>query len=287
MKLTDMSAVKDLLSRYGIVMKKKYGQNFLINEAIPRRIAEAGASEGCAALEIGPGIGCLTAELAAVAAKVVAVEIDPTLWPVLDETMAPYPNVKILHGDILKTDLSALLREEFKGYAEVRVCANLPYYITSPILMYLLESGVPFTSITVMVQKEVADRLCAAPGSPEYGAITAAVAWRGQAKRCFVVAPGNFFPAPSVDSAVVRIDLFSEPPCAVSDEKLLFRVIRGAFGQRRKTLPNALSAALGEFSKAEILAAIERAGFPAAVRGETLSVQDFAALTNELTRGRG
>lgn len=283
MKLTDLSTVRELLSRYGIVMKKKFGQNFLINEAIPGKIAECGTAPGCAVLEIGPGIGTMTVELCRRAEKVVAIEIDEALWPLLDEVLSPYPNAKVLHGDVMKLDLPAVFAEQFAGYDDIRVCANLPYYITTPILMMLLESGLPLRSVTVMVQKEVADRLCALPGSAEYGAITASVCYRGIPRRCFTVQAGSFFPAPKVDSAVVRIDLYgTESPYHPQDEALLLKIMRGAFGQRRKTLCNALSTALPQIPKSEIAAAIESAGFPAAVRGEALSVADFVKIADAL-----
>lgn len=286
MKLTDRSAVQELLTRYGISMKKKYGQNFLVNEAIPRRIAESGADKGCQVLEIGPGIGTMTRELAAIADRVVAVEIDSTLLPVLEETLADYNNVKIVHGDILKTDLDALWQEQFGGSGDLRVCANLPYYVTTPILTYLLESSLPLRSITVMVQKEVADRLCASPGGESYGALSLAVAYRGKAKKCFTVSGGSFFPPPKVDSTVVRIDLFERSPFGLTpvEERIFFRLVRGAFGQRRKTISNALASEFSEFSKEQLQILLTEAGFSPTVRGETLSAADFAALARSFAK---
>ena len=249
MKLTDISVIRSLMGEEQTTFKKKFGQNFLINENVVEKIADGcGDDPGAGILEIGPGIGVLTCELAKRYKKVVTVEIDDDMIPILDKTLAEFDNVKVVHSDVLKVDLKALFEENFSDVSEVRVCANLPYYITTPILMYLLESGIPFRSITVMVQKEVADRLCAPAGSPLYGAVTASVSYYGKAKRLFVVNAGNFMPAPKVDSAVVRIDLFKTPPVEC-DFKTLMRVIKGAFGKRRKTLLNALSTEFSHVSK--------------------------------------
>ena len=285
MTLTNRSTVQELLSRHGISMKKKYGQNFLVSESVPARIARCGAEEGGKILEIGPGIGTMTRELAALSEQVVAVEIDGSLLPVLDETLSDLSNVRVVHGDILKTDLSALYREEFGGTGTLRVCANLPYYITTPILTYLLESSLPLRSITVMVQKEVADRLCAEPGSPEYGAITLAVRFRGTAGKCFTVPAGCFFPPPKVDSAVVRIDLFERSPFSLSEEekKLFFACVRAAFMQRRKTLGNALAAGFPSLPKEVLRALPEEIGLSKDVRGEALSAESYARLARALS----
>lgn len=280
MRLTDIGEVKRIMESHGLHFKKQFGQNFLINESVPRRIAEScGASSEDVVLEIGPGIGTLTRELAARYDRVVAVEIDSSLVKVLGTTLADLDNVTVLESDIMKIDISELAKKYFSG-KRVSVCANLPYYITTPILMKLLESGVGFEYITVMIQKEVADRLCAAPGDSDYGAVTASVSWYGHAEKLFNVSAGNFMPAPKVDSAVLRISLYSEPPAEVADTKLLMRVIRGAFAKRRKTLVNSLSGELSEFSKADITEAVCKAGVDENVRGERLGIEEFAALSN-------
>lgn len=282
MRLTDIGYVKSLMQRHGITFQKKFGQNFLINPLVPERIAEeCGAAPEDAILEIGPGIGTMTQYLAENYAKVVAVEIDRALIPVLHETLADYDNVTVIEGDIMKLDLPALFREQFAGM-HVTVCANLPYYITTPILMLLLESELPIDNITVMIQKEVADRLVSPAGDPEYGAVTAAVSYYAQVEKLFHVTAGNFLPAPKVDSAVIRMTLYKEPPVACKSREMLFRVIRAAFGQRRKTLVNALSAGMGDFSKAELADVIRAAGFDENIRGERLDIAAFAALADLL-----
>lgn len=273
MQLTDRTVVQSLMQRHGLRFEKKFGQNFLVNPRVPERIASF-ADEGV--LEIGPGIGTLTRELCAVAKKVVAVEIDDGLIPVLAETLADFDNVTVKNTDILKVDLADLLATEFDGLS-VSVCANLPYYITTPILMALLESKLPFSRITIMIQKEVADRLAAPAGSPLYGAVTAAVSYYASVEKQFDVAPGNFMPPPKVTSTVITLTPYREPPVFVPDEKMLFAVIRAAFGQRRKTLQNALSAGL-PFTKETIAEVITDCGFSPTVRGEKLSLSAFAAL---------
>ena len=287
MKLTDLSTVREIMSRHGITFQKKFGQNFLVSPQIPVRIAEA-ACEGAAdspqgILEIGPGIGTLTRELCERADKVVALEIDTGLIPVLDETLADFDNVTVINQDVMKCDLEALVEREFLGEGmRVSVAANLPYYITTPILMKLLESRLPFDTITVMIQKEVAVRLTAPAGDPEYGAITASIAYYGEVERLFTVPAGCFMPAPKVDSAVVRIRLHREPPVSVVSEEMLFRTIRGAFAQRRKTLANSLTAEF-PIGREAIAAAIAAAELPAAVRGERLALADFARLADALS----
>lgn len=274
-RLTDIGYIRDLLARHGFRFSKKLGQNFLINPSVCPRMAEAcGVGPQGAVLEIGPGIGVLTRELAQRAGKVVAVEVDDRLPPVLAETLQGFDNVEIVQGDVLRLDLHRLLREKCPGM-EVAVCANLPYYITSPILMHLLESRLPVSSITVMVQKEAAARLCAQPGTRECGAVTLAVQYYAQAQTLFSVSRGSFLPAPNVDSAVIRLTIRKEPPCAVRDEAMLFRLIRAAFGQRRKTLGNSLTGA--GFSREETAALLKKAGIPASARAEELSLPQFAA----------
>lgn len=279
-QLTDISYIKELLARHGFQFSKKLGQNFLINPSVcPRMAAACGADKGSGVLEIGPGFGVLTNELAKTANKVVSVELDDRLPPVLAETLAAHDNVKIVWGDVMKIDLPALLQEEF-GDMPVHVCANLPYYITSPILMLLLESKLAVEDITVMVQKEAAARLCAKPGTRECGAVSLAVQYYAEPETLFQVSRGSFMPAPNVDSAVIRLQLRKEPPVTVKDEAKLFSVIRAAFNQRRKTLPNTL-AAVG-YGKEQVIAAMENSGIPATARAEQLTLPQFAALSDAL-----
>lgn len=271
------------MSEAGITFRKEFGQNFLNNRIIPEDIAD-----GCAdtqdrlVIEIGPGIGCLTQELALRYSRVVAIEIDKGLIPVLDKTLAEYRNVTVINADVMQVDLEALVLEYADG-KPVSVCANLPYYITTPILMRLLESGVRFDTITVMVQKEVAERLSAAPGSSDYGAITAQVGYYGTVKRLFKVPAGCFVPSPKVDSAVVRIDLYRERKYKPKDEKLFHTLIKAAFEMRRKTLVNAISAKLPHYTREKITEVILAIGKPADVRGERLSTEDFVRLSDFLS----
>ena len=282
MNLCDIRTVRDILSAFGTGTKKGFGQNFLINQAIPERIAENCCDDADSVIvEIGPGIGCLTAELAKRYKKVIAFEIDKTLIPVLSYTLGEYKNVEVINQDILEVDLPAVLAEKAAG-EKVSVCANLPYYITTPILMRLVECGYPFDSITVMVQAEVASRLAAAPGSSDYGAITASLCYYGKPQRLFTVSAGNFMPAPKVNSAVVRIDLYKEKPVKPQNEAVFFKVIKAAFGQRRKTLSNALSTGFPEIPKEKILEAITACGFDERIRGERLSTADFSLLSDKL-----
>ena len=287
MKLTDISTIRALLGEEQTSFKKKYGQNFLTNEKVIKDIASGCLPSGvpgtdCGVLEIGPGIGVLTAELCRVARKVVAVEIDSSLLPILDKTLAEFDNVSVINSDIMKTDLTALVSEHFSDCAHFVVAANLPYYITTPILMRLLESRERFEAITVMVQKEVADRLCALAGSPVYGAVTASVSYYAKVTKLMNVSAGNFIPAPKVDSAVVKLTLYNEPPVSVKSEETFFKVIKGAFGQRRKTLPNALSSEFSHISRARIAELVSTAGYDPKVRGETLDISDFAAISDLL-----
>lgn len=279
MALTDLSDIRDLCARYDFSLSKGFGQNFIINPGVCPRIAEAsGIGPGWGALEIGPGIGVLTEQLAKRADKVVSVEVDTRLQPLLAETMAGHPNFKLVLGDVLKVDLAALLKAEFPGMP-VAVCANLPYYITSPILMRLLEERLPIRSITVMVQKEAAQRLCAAPGTRQAGAISYAVAYYAAPELLFTVQPGSFYPAPKVTSAVIRLTLHDTPPVqpANGDERGLFRLIRAAFSQRRKTAANAVAAGLG-LPKSRVTAALQAAGLDARLRPEQLTLADYCAL---------
>lgn len=282
MDLCNISVIKSVMADAGISFHKEFGQNFLTNRIIPEDIADncADTSERMV-LEIGPGIGCLTQELAMRYKKVVAVEIDRGLIPVLKKTLAEFDNITVINEDVLKVDLHALIEEYAEGMP-VSVCANLPYYITTPILMHLLESGIKFSTITVMVQNEVAARLAAKPGSSDYGAITAILGYYGSVRKLFKVSAGCFIPAPKVDSAVVRIDLYNKCPFDIKDEKLFRNCIKAAFEMRRKTLENALSAKLGGFTKEQVAEAISRSGFDPKIRGERLSTEDFAKLSNIL-----
>lgn len=279
--LSDPGQIKEVLSRHGFHFSKALGQNFLINGSVcPRMAAECGAGECEGVIEVGPGIGVLTWELSQVAQKVAAIELDQRLFPVLEETLAGCDNVKIVPGDVMKLDLHQLIQEEFGG-GPVCVCANLPYYITSPVILRLLEEELPLTAITVMVQKEAAQRLCAPPGSRECGAVSVAVHYRSVPQVLFPVGRGSFMPPPKVDSAVIRLDLRKEPPVQVRDEDWFFKVSRAAFAQRRKTAANSISATLG-VSKPQVEEALVSAGAPANVRAERLTLEQLAALANGL-----
>ena len=288
MALTDISTIRDLCARYDFALSKGFGQNFIVNPGICPRIAEAsGIGPGWGALEIGPGIGVLTEQLCKRADRVVAVEVDKRLPPLLAETMAGYDNFKLVLDDVLKVDLRALLAAEFGG-KPVAVCANLPYYITSPILMRLLEERLPIRSITVMVQKEAAQRLCAAPGTREAGAISYAVAYYAAPQLLFTVQPGSFFPPPKVTSAVIRLDLHGTPPVRVpnGDEAGYFRLIRAAFSQRRKTAANAIANGLN-LPKAAVTRALADAGLDVRLRPEQLTLEQFCALQTALAAQTG
>lgn len=275
--LTDLSTIRALCEKYDFALSKGFGQNFIINPSVCPRIAEAaGIDDAFGVLEIGPGIGVLTKELAARAKKVVAVEVDARLPRMLEETLAGCGNVKIVLGDVLKTDLHALIAQEFAGL-RVAVCANLPYYITSPILMKLLQEKLPVENITVLVQKEAAQRLVAAPGSRDAGAVSYAVAYYARPQMLFSVQPGSFYPAPKVTSAVIRLDVRRAPAVAVPDEDAYFRLVRAAFGQRRKTAVNAVSSGL-QLPKEQVAAAVRAAGLDERVRPEQLTLEDFAAV---------
>lgn len=278
--LTNLGTIREIMDRFGFTFSKSLGQNFIVNPSVCPRIAElGGVGPETGVLEIGAGFGVLTNELAVRAKKVVVVELDSRLLPVLDYTLAEYDNVVVRNQDILKTDLPALLAQEFAGM-EVVVCANLPYYITSPILMTLLESRLPVRAITVMVQKEAGERLCAPMPSRACGAVTAAVRYYSEPRVLFPVSRGSFYPAPNVDSMVVRLDVRDRLPLEGEEERRLFRVVRAAFGQRRKTLCNTLSQGL-EISKETAAAAIAAAGLKPAARPEELSLEEFIALSRQ------
>lgn len=281
--LSDISVIKSVLSRHGFTFSKALGQNFIINPGVCPRIAEeGGAGEGVGVLEVGAGIGVLTAELAKRASKVVCVELDTRLLPVLDETLGEFDNVKIINGDILKVDLHRILEDEF-GNMPVVVCANLPYYITSPVIMRLLESRLKIDSVTVMVQKEAAVRLCADVGSRDSGAVTVAVNYYAEAQKLFDVSRGSFMPSPNVDSAVIRLDILKNPPIEISDEKFFFSMVKAAFSQRRKTASNGISAGMG-IPKPTVIEAIEAADLSPTVRAEALTMEQLGRLCEELKK---
>lgn len=281
MDLCNVQEIKALLARHGFHFSKAKGQNFLVRAWVPERIAEAaGIDETCGVLEVGPGIGPLTDRLCRRAGKVLAVEVDRSLEPVLAETMAGHENLTVQFGDILKTDVAALNREAFPGLRPM-ACANLPYYITTPVLSALLEARC-FEAVTVMVQKEVAARICAAPGSGSYGAFTVFCQYYAQPSLLFDVPPDCFLPRPKVTSAVLRLRVRGEPPCAVADEALFFRVVRASFAQRRKTLVNGLAAAFPALGKEKIGEILAARGLPPTVRGETLDIAAFAAVAAAL-----
>ena len=280
MNLTDYNEIRDLLARHGFRFSKSMGQNFLTADWVPERIAEsAGLDRETAVLEIGPGVGCLTAQLAQRAGKVLAVELDRSLKGVLAETLSAYDNVEILFGDMLKQDIPALVRERFGGMRAV-VCANLPYNVTSPLLTALIRSGC-FETLTVMIQREVARRICAAPNTPDWGAFSLFIQWHTQPELLFDVPPHCFHPQPKVTSSVVRLTRRTEKPFDVSDEELLFRIIRAAFNQRRKTLPNALSSGLGT-ERGEIERVLRNCGLDPKIRGEALDLGAFVKIADEM-----
>ncbi len=283
MDLCNINEIKALLARHGFRFSKSMGQNFLIESWVPQDIAESsGAKEGYGVLEIGPGIGPLTKELAKRANRVVSVELDQSLLPILKETMEPYPNSEIVSGDILKVDIPVLVQEKFQGLTPI-VCANLPYNITSPVLTALIEAGC-FHAITVMIQREVAQRICANPGTSEYGAFSVYCQYHTSPKILFDVPPECFLPAPKVTSSVLRM-IPKEKPVEVDDEAHFFRVVRAAFAQRRKTLLNSLMTSFGgEFTKEELANAIADCDFQPNIRGERLSIQDFAMLSKKLRK---
>ena len=275
----------DIIKEHGFVFQKKYGQNFLIDtHVLDKIISAADISKEDVVIEIGPGIGVLSQRIAQKAHKLIAIEIDKNLMPILTKTLFDYENVVLLNEDVLKVDLEALIGKEAEG-RRVKVVANLPYYITTPIIMDLLERKLKLESITVMIQKEVAQRLIAKPGTKEYGAISLAVAYYTKAKIVANVPPNSFIPRPAVSSAVVRLKLHELKPFKPKDEKLMFNLIRASFNQRRKTLQNGLNNAAGlSFTKEEIVEAISFAGLDERVRGETLSLEDFVVLSDCLSK---
>ena len=277
------AVIRELLAKYGFHFSKSKGQNFLTQRWVPERIVRAsGIDKTCGVIEIGPGFGPLTQELCQKAGKVVAIEVDQTLQPVLRETVGEFSNLEILFADALKTDLPAMVADEFSGLRPV-ACANLPYYITSPVLTKLLESRC-FSLIIVMVQREVAQRICAAPGSGDYSAFTVLCNYHAQPELLFDVPASCFFPQPKVTSAVVCLKVRTEPPAELLDEHTFFRTVRAAFAQRRKTLLNALSSGFSELGKSELAETLHTCSISPMVRGETLDIPSFAALSNALYR---
>lgn len=279
MKLTDINDIKKLLSEEGFRFSKSMGQNFLTAAWVPERIAEeANLDEGTGVLEIGPGIGCLTEQLSMRAGKVLALELDRSLKPVLKRTLSGRDNVEIVFADAMKTDIPALCLDRF-GEMRRCACANLPYNITSPIITTLLEAKC-FDSVTVMIQREVARRICARPGTADYSSFSVLVQWYAEPKMLFDVSPECFIPQPKVTSTVLRLDCRKEPPVSVKSERIFFRTVRGAFAVRRKTLLNALSSAFSELNKDELRNIIISCGFGEKIRGETLGIGDFAKISD-------
>ena len=280
--LTNISVIKSLFERHGFSFSKTLGQNFLVNPSVCPKIAEMGnAKKGFGVIEIGTGVGVLTHELALRADKVDAIEIDSRLIPILNETLAEHKNIKIINDDVMNVDLRKLIEDDFAGL-DCAVCANLPYYITSPIIMMLLESRLPIRSVTVMVQKEAAVRLCAELGTRDVGAVSVCVRYFSEPEILFNVSRGSFMPPPNVDSCVIRLNIREKTPDGVTDEKRFFRVVRGAFSQRRKTLANSLSSALG-IDKQEITRVIESVGLPSNIRPEQLKMEDFIAVAEKIS----
>ncbi len=279
--LTDINVIKALLKKHGFTFSKALGQNFLINPSVAPEIAECGnAKPGFGILEIGAGIGVLTKELALRAEKVAAVEVDGRLIPVLKETLAWYSNVTVINEDVMRINLHDVIKEHFTGM-DVAVCANLPYYITSPVIMMLLESRLELKSITVMVQKEAGIRLCAKPGTREAGAVTFAVRYYSEPELLFNVSRESFMPSPNVDSCVIKLNIRDSSNWNVSDEKLYFKTVRGAFSQRRKTLANSLSSSLG-IEKQKVISVLKTLAFTESVRPEQLSMDDFIKISDSL-----
>ena len=286
-KLSDPKKTIEVIQKYQFAFQKRFGQNFLIDAHVLEKIVSAaGITKDDCVLEIGPGIGTMTQYLAESAGQVIAVEIDTNLLPILADTLKDYSNVKVINQDILKVDINELVKEYNNG-RPIKVVANLPYYITTPIIMGLFESNVPIDNITVMVQKEVADRMQVGPGTKDYGALSLAVQYYARPKIVLNVPASCFMPRPNVDSAVIKLERYQKPPVEVLDEHLMFKIIRASFNQRRKTMMNSVGNS-GEVnvSKEELLKALEQCGFSATIRGEALTLEQFAALTNAIINNR-
>lgn len=281
MNLANINTIKSILSAEGFSFKKSLGQNFLINPTVCPKMAENACKENTGVLEIGPGIGVLTSELAKRAKKVVAIELDERLKKILPKTLGDFENVEVIFGDAMKLDLKKIIDEHFADCESVSVCANLPYYITSPIIMMLLESHLPITSITVMVQKEAAERLCAQVGSRDSGAVTVAVSYYAETEILFQVGRNSFMPAPNVDSAVIKLNILREPPIKVKDEKKFFSLVKACFAQRRKTLVNTVSNTLG-IPKDTLRNALLEIGLKETARGEELTMEQFGLLSDKM-----
>ena len=282
--LTDISVIKRVMGEHNVTFSKGLGQNFLVNPTVCPRMAEAvkdGAKGKIGVLEIGAGVGVLTKELLEIADKVVCIELDARLFPVLNDTLTGYDNLTLINEDILKADLDSIIKEHFEGM-EIFVCANLPYYITSPVIMRLLEEKLPFNKIIVMVQKEAADRLCAKVGTRESGAVTVAVNYYAQARKIFDVSRGSFMPSPKVDSCVIELDLTKKCDYKVTDEALFFKMVKSAFAQRRKTILNSLSSGMG-IEKEKITLAVENAGLSLTARAEALTMDELVTLSNKIS----
>lgn len=279
--LSDINVIKSVMARHGVTFNKGLGQNFLVDpEVCPAMAEAAGLDENTCAIEIGPGVGVLTAELAKRAGKVLSFELDERLLPVLKETLAEFDNVEIINKDVMKADLKGIIEEKCKGM-DIVVCANLPYYITSPIIMLLLESRLPLKSITVMVQKEAADRLCAEVGSRDGGAVTVAVNYYAKSEKLFFVPRDSFLPPPKVNSEVIRLTVRENPPVNVKNEANFFKTVKAAFSQRRKTAENSLSSGTG-IKKDVIANALAEAGLEKTIRAEKMTMEDFARLSDLL-----
>ena len=282
MELYDYNTVKRILSSHGFSFSKSLGQNFIIDPEVCPKMADMLAADGnTGVLEIGPGIGVLTKELCKRAGKVVAVELDKRLFPVLEETLKEFSNFELVEGDALKLDLNSLISDRFGGFSRIKICANLPYYITSPIIMKLLESRLPAEEIVVMVQKEAAQRLCAEVGTRESGAVTVAVNYYAKAETLFEVDKSRFYPRPKIDSAVIKLSPREKPPVEIADEKRFFAIVKAAFSQRRKTALNCLSGGLG-ISKESVLRALSEIGVSGQARAESFSLEEFARLSEIL-----
>ncbi|MDF2961900.1 MAG: rsmA [Paenibacillus sp.] len=279
----------EILKRHGLVLKKSLGQNFLVDPNILHKIVSAaGLDESKGALEIGPGIGALTQQLAKIAGKVVAIEIDQRLLPLLKETLSAYPHASVIHGDVLKVDLRPLFEEQFQGFSQISVVANLPYYITTPIIMKLLEEKLPLENIVVMIQKEVADRMSAKPGGKEYGSLSIAVQYYCEPEIVTIVPHTVFIPQPNVDSAVIKLKVRKQPAVDVEDEAFFFDVVQASFVQRRKTIYNNLAARyFTKETKGQLEAILQEAGIEPSRRGETLSMQEYAKLSRILSSALG
>ncbi|WP_026492677.1 16S rRNA (adenine(1518)-N(6)/adenine(1519)-N(6))-dimethyltransferase RsmA [Butyrivibrio sp. XPD2002] len=276
------SGTKAVIEKYNLSIQKKFGQNFLIDDSVLSRTVEAaGVTKEDTVLEIGPGIGTMTQYIAESAGKVIAVEIDRMLIPILADTLSDYDNIKVINEDILKVDIEKIVQEE-NGGKPIKVVANLPYYITTPILMRLLESELPIESITVMVQKEVADRMAEKPGSKDYGALSLAIQYYTEPSMVQIVPPSCFIPQPGVDSAVIHLKCHKNPPVETKDSKFLFSVIRAAFSQRRKTLANGVTNGNLGISREQVVSALEKLSINPSIRGEKLSLQEFADISNLL-----